>query len=136
MEIPSLMEKRVLVVDDEPVIRDLLTRILSEHRFSVDMASSGAEGMLKIAGSEYDAYLLDMKMPGLDGKDMYQMIRENYPSMASRVIFITGDTISSSMPDFLKSTGREYFGKPLDFAALISAIDKLTCSDTGSEVPG
>lgn len=117
--------KNILIVDDETVIRDILKRVLSEHGYRIDAASSGQEGLEKIEGLEYDTYLLDIKMPGVDGRDMYEIIKARYPHLAGRVIFITGDTISKATLDFLESTGRKYFSKPLDFVKLVNTVDKL-----------
>ena len=118
----SAVGKKILVVDDETVIRDILARILSERGYEVDSAASGLEGLQKIENSQYDVYLLDMKMPGIDGKDMYDTISVKYPDLIERVIFITGDTISKSTLDFLEATGRDYFSKPLDFSKLIKTV--------------
>jgi PAS domain S-box-containing protein len=118
----SAVGKKILVVDDETVIRDILARILSERGYEIDSAASGLEGLQKIENSQYDVYLLDMKMPGIDGKDMYDTISVKYPDLIERVIFITGDTISKSTLDFLEATGRDYFSKPLDFSKLIKTV--------------
>jgi PAS domain S-box-containing protein len=127
--VASAVGKKVLIVDDENVIRDILSRILSERGYHVETASSGAEGLEKVQDSQYEAYLLDIKMPGVDGKDMYEIIGTKYPAMVSRVIFITGDTITKSTLSFLEATGREYFSKPLDFPRLIKAIEELAGLD-------
>ncbi|MBN1375587.1 MAG: PAS domain S-box protein [Dehalococcoidia bacterium] len=124
----SAAGKKVLVVDDETVIRDILTRVLSERGYSVDSASSGQEGLQKIESSEYDVYLLDIKMPGIDGGDMYEIIGSRYPHLTARVIFITGDTVTKTTLDFLESTRRQYFGKPLDFVKLINTVDEMVIS--------
>ena len=126
--LPAAVGKRILIVDDETVIRDILARILSERGYQVESASSGTEGLEKIESSRYDIYLLDIKMPGVDGMDMYEIIGAKFPNMMDRVIFITGDTVTKSTLDFLESTKREYFSKPLDFSRLIKTIEQLTAS--------
>ena len=126
----SVAGKKILVVDDETVIRDILKRILSERGYHVDSAASGLEGLQKIENSQYDVYLLDIKMPGIDGKDMYETIGEKYPHLVKRVIFITGDTITKSTLDFLESTGREYFSKPLDFTKLMKTVESAVISSS------
>jgi two-component system NtrC family sensor kinase len=117
--------KKVLVVDDEVVIRDILMRILTEKGYKVETASTGLEGLNKIEAGEYDAYLLDIKMPGIDGKDMYELIGKKSTDLAERVIFITGDTVTRSTQDFLESTGRLYMSKPLDFNRLLNHLSEL-----------
>jgi len=120
---------KVIVVDDEEIIRDILTRILSEHGYEVDTAASGVEGLHKIEQEKYDIYLLDLKMPGIDGQELYEKILAIGPSdMANRVIFITGDTITKSTMEFLESTGRIYFNKPLEFTKLINSMQEIISS--------
>lgn len=117
-------KQSVLVVDDEVVIRDILHRILTANGYEVDLAESGDEGLEKMGKRKYDAYLLDIKMPGIDGRDLYEAINRNSPELINRVIFITGDTITKSTQDFLQSTGRIYMSKPFDFSRLISSIEE------------
>ncbi len=123
------VSKRILVVDDEMVIRDILFRILSEKGYNVESAASGSEGLEKIMNSQYDVYLLDIKMPGIDGRDMYEAISDKFPQLIDRVIFITGDTITRSTLDFLETTGRRYLSKPLDFNRLINSIEEATTAN-------
>ncbi len=122
------VSKRILVVDDEMVIRDILIRILSEKGYDVESAATGAEGLDKIMNTKYDVYLLDIKMPGVDGRDIYEAISEKFPQLMNRVIFITGDTITRSTLDFLETTGREYLSKPLDFSRLVNTIEEVTAA--------
>lgn len=122
----SIGERRhILVVDDEVVIRDILERVLAERNFNVDVAESGEEGLRKMEEQEYDIYLLDIKMPGVDGKDLYENIKNKHPYLVNRIIFITGDTVTRSTQDFLESTGRIYVSKPFDFASLITSIEAV-----------
>lgn len=114
----------ILVVDDEVVIRDILQRILSERGYEVDLAESGAEGLNKMETREYDVYLLDIKMPGIDGRDLFEVVTKNFPYIAGRIIFITGDTITQSTQEFLNSTGRPYLSKPFNFSSLIALIEE------------
>ena len=123
------VSKRILVVDDEMVIRDILIRILSEKGYDVESAASGTEGLDKIMNTKYDVYLLDIKMPGVDGRDIYEAISEKFPQLMNRVIFITGDTITRSTLDFLETTGREYLSKPLDFSRLVNTIEEVTAAN-------
>ncbi len=125
--LPELIGERrkILVVDDEVIIRDILERVLTERDFIVDVAESGEDGLKKLEEREYDIYLLDIKMPGVDGKDLYENIKNKYPHLVNRIIFITGDTVTMSTQDFLESTGRIYVSKPFDFASLIGSIEAV-----------
>ena len=104
--------KQILVVDDEPVIRDLLEKNLSLLGHGVDTAADGAAAWELVEGREYDHIILDMKMPGMNGKDFFQMLKEANDEVAERVIFLTGDTLSGDTRNFLASTGRPALSKP------------------------
>jgi CheY-like chemotaxis protein len=60
----------------------------------------------------YDLLLVDIKTPVMDGKQLYRYIKDRYPGLASRVIFTTGDVMSSDTQDFLEQTGRPVLLKP------------------------
>ena len=115
--------KHILVVDDEPDIRDLLKRYLELERYTVDLAQNGQEAWRKIQNVHYDCALLDLKMPGMDGIELYHLIQEIGESMANRVVFITGDTVSSRTRDFIAETGNPVVTKPFTLDELLVSID-------------
>jgi two-component system NtrC family sensor kinase len=109
---------KILAVDDEPVITDLLSRALSGLGHEVDTASDGAEALRKINLAEYDAIILDVKMPGLGGPEVLRCIEGLRPEIAKRVLFITGDTVSPSTQAFFQSEGHEALHKPFSLEEL------------------
>ena len=112
MKNPVSSVKRILIVDDEPVIRELCQRVLTEEGFEVDVASDGRIAMAMISEQEYDLYLFDIKMPLMNGKELYEWLQEVYPSSASRVIFTTGSAIGKDTQNFLQRRGRQVLPKP------------------------
>lgn len=114
--------KHILVVDDEPSIRELMSRELSAEGFDVDVAASGEEGWFKVNERLYDRILLDLKMPGIDGQGLYKRLVELNGEAASRVIFVTGDTLSDETREFLDSTGNAAVSKPFRHDELRKAI--------------
>jgi PAS domain S-box-containing protein len=104
--------KQILVVDDEPVIRELLEKNLSLLGHGVNTAADGAAAWELIESLEYDHIILDMKMPGMNGMDFFHMLKEADADVADRVIFLTGDTLSGDTRSFLASTGRPALSKP------------------------
>ena len=103
---------RILVVDDEAEIRDALTQILTEARHRVVTASSGREALERLSRERYDVILTDIRMPDLDGRALYQQIEERWPERAERVVFVTGDTLTSALRDFAAASGRPVIEKP------------------------
>ncbi|MCH8225548.1 MAG: response regulator, partial [Chloroflexi bacterium] len=116
--------EHLLVVDDEPDIRDLLVRVLEQERYTVDLAEEGGEAWDMLMARSYDCIVLDLKMPGVGGRELYQRIKESDYRLAKKVIFITGDTISNNTQDFIISTGNTAVSKPLDMDVLLMQVRK------------
>ena len=105
--------KHVLVVDDEPHIRDLLARALEMQRYIVDLAEEGREAFRKLTSMSYDCILLDLKMPGMSGREVFQLMEESDPQVAKKVIFITGDASDPDTRDFIAMSSNPVVLKPL-----------------------
>ena len=114
----STSTKHLLVVDDEPAIRDLLARSLERERYTVDLAEEGGEAWRKVQAQSYDCVILDLKMPGMSGQELYRRIESSDPGLARKVIFITGDTISPDTQNFVTATGNPVLSKPWDMDVL------------------
>jgi PAS domain S-box-containing protein len=110
----KLATARVMVVDDEIMIRDLVKRVLSSEGHEVDALDNSADALKKIEGQPYDVILLDIKMPGMDGMELYRLIKEKAKSLVPRVVFITGDMLSKDTQEFLFETELTYIAKPFD----------------------
>lgn len=104
--------KSILVVEDEPTICDICMRVLADEGYDVDVAADGlvAKGMME--KKDYDLYLVDIRTPVMNGKELYQHIINNNPKMADRVIFTTGDLVNGYTQRFLEMAGRPYLTKP------------------------
>ncbi len=117
--------RRVLVVDDEPSIRQLLHEILSYDNHDVAVASSGVEAADLVEREKFDVIITDMKMPGMDGATFYGQVRERDPAQARRIIFITGDTVSPDTRAFLQRVSNPVLSKPFKIGALREAIESI-----------
>jgi len=117
--------ERILVVDDEPLILDLLVELLSERGYRVDTASGGEEACRKIALHAFDLVLTDVRMPRLGGIDLYRRIIAFRPQLAGRVIFCTGDLLDRETLEFLAQIGARTLAKPLDVDATLRAVTEL-----------
>jgi len=115
---------RVLVIDDERVICDACTLILSEEGYMVERCMTGKAGLLAIEQADYDMILLDLKLPDLEGMEILKIIRKKKPDLC--VIVMTGyDTIPVAV-EAMKLGASDYLGKPFTDDNLIAAIEK-TC---------
>jgi len=115
----------VLVVDDEKDLVSLMERVLRRSGHEVVYASSGQEAVQRISEQDYDLIVLDVKMPGLSGQDVYQVIRKNRPYLAQRIIFTTGDTLSLPTNQWLRATGCTILEKPFNLNQLMSAVNHV-----------
>ncbi len=128
---PSTRKKRILIVDDEPAIRELCQRVLTEEGFEVDTAPDGRVAQAMISEREYGLYFIDIKMPLMDGKELYESLQTTYPRSAGRVVFTTGSAIGQETESFLQSSSRPVLRKPFTTEELkaiirqaLKAVDK------------
>ena len=119
----------ILVVDDETVVRDLLFQVLSGDGHAVDLASNGEEGWASIRSKRYGCIIMDLRMPGISGQQLYQQTRSYDADLARHIIFITGDTARPEVRDFLEETGNPVIGKPFDLEELRWQIQRITSSE-------
>ncbi|MGB8706637.1 MAG: PAS domain S-box protein [Dehalococcoidia bacterium] len=116
---------KILVVDDEPVVRRLLSQILTEEGHEVEATDDGKDALNRIKSNRYNLILLDMKLPGMSGSELYGRVKEIAESLAQRVVFITGDVMGADTEAFLARTGVPYIHKPFDVEQLKVEIGRL-----------
>ena len=120
------MAADILVVDDEADIRDMLTEILTGARHRVVAVGSGREALQRLAAGHYDVIFTDMRMPELDGRALYREIELRWPDQAERVVFVTGDTLTANLRDFVKETGRPVIEKPFLPSEVRRVVEEMT----------
>jgi PAS domain S-box-containing protein len=116
---------KILVVDDEPVVRRLLSHVLTEEGHEVEATDDGEDALNRIKGNKYSLILLDMKLPGMSGSQLYKRIQEIESSLAKRVVFITGDVMGADTEAILARTGVPCITKPFDVKQLSVEITRL-----------
>jgi CheY-like chemotaxis protein len=91
----------VLVVDDDPVVGASVRRVLSREH-DVELAHGGREALDRIAAGEpFDVVLCDVVMPGVSGLDVHAELSQTAPSLAARMVFMTGGALTTEARDFL-----------------------------------
>jgi CheY-like chemotaxis protein len=106
--------RRVLVVDDEPMVVSTLRRALAKEH-DVVTTVSGREALALIdSGEKFDIILCDLMMPDIGGMDVYKELVTSKPSVASRIIFMTGGAFTSRAQDFLDEVPNGRLDKPID----------------------
>jgi CheY-like chemotaxis protein len=104
--------RRILVVDDEESIQKLLTGVLEMDGHDVQLASNGHEALERVRAEPFDLIISDIKMPVMSGPDLYKRLRSDGSPLASRLIFITGDTVAPETRSFLQSVENVVLSKP------------------------
>lgn len=118
----DLAGKRVLVVDDEPGIREFVAQVLSDQGCEVDTVARAEEALPKIESQRYQLVLLDVKMPGMDGIQLYGRIKQKAPALARRVVFLTGDVVSPATEKFLATNKLPHIDKPFNASQLLDGV--------------
>jgi len=111
---------RVLVVDDEPLVRRALANILGRHH-EVSLAEHGRQALEQIAADRIDVVVCDMMMPVMNGKELYEHLLAHEPALARRFVFITGGSFGAAAT-FLEETRVEILYKPFDLAKVLALV--------------
>ncbi|MEE8574307.1 MAG: ATP-binding protein, partial [Thermodesulfobacteriota bacterium] len=118
----SLLDKTVLMVDDEVNVTDTVSDIIGSRVSSISVACNGREALDKLNDADFDLLLVDIKMPEMDGMEFYKNLKEYKPYMAERIIFLTGDTENEKTKAFLTLSRCHYLSKPFETKDLLSAM--------------
>jgi PAS domain S-box-containing protein len=113
-ETERAVKAKILVVDDEQVVRDLVKRVLVGEGYEVDTVDNADDALKKIESKRYNLILLDIKMPGISGVELYGSIQKIARSLARRVVFITGDVMAADTEKFLSETKATHIAKPFN----------------------
>lgn len=116
---------RILVVDDETAMLELLEAVFKNSGSWVDIANNGKDAVRFMTSGRYDVILSDIRMPGLGGKDLYEWMSQNRPDLVTRIAFFTGDAISQDTQTFLKRANRPHLLKPFRIAELLRLVREL-----------
>ena len=132
-------DSKILVVDDNALNRDMLSRRLSRRGYNVSTADDGQQALDAIANETYHLVLLDWMMPGLSGIDVLRKVRENHSPMELPIIMATAKTEAEDIVEALRLEANDYVTKPLNFdvvnarirtqLGLVEAHQKLRASE-------
>jgi len=116
------MAMDILVVDDEPLQRDIMKMILEEEGYRVETAASGAEALAHMKKNPTDLILTDLKMQGMDGLEIMESLREE--GIALPVLIVTAHGTIDSAIDAVRKGAFDYLTKPLEKTRLLLAVSK------------
>lgn len=116
---------RILLVDDDPLIAELVVDMLGLEGYEVDTASNGIEALEKLQNRRYDLIVTDLHMPKLDGSGFYRelVLRQAHPS--KKIIFLTGTTGGSEEQRFIAESGLPVLMKPFNITQLMDLVQSV-----------
>ncbi len=122
---PDTRTARVLVIDDEPEIAELVTLMLDSAGHEACIAEDGTVALAMVEEAQFDAVISDLHMPGMDGPELWRHLLARQPALARRTLFVTGDTLSPAVSAFLNASGCSALSKPFGKTDLLAAVDAL-----------
>ena len=122
---------RLLVVDDEPQIREFIARALTAAGYAIDFAGSGKEGLSQATAEDYDLVILDLVMPDMDGREILARLRHERPDQAVLVLSCLADV--TTKVDCLELGAQDYLTKPFSLAELLARV-RVRLRDDGHPV--
>lgn len=124
----------VAVVDDEPLLRELLSEMLMDEGFQVTCFSTPAEALARLETDTYDVILSDIKMPDMSGMEFYRAVEAFPPALTPRILFLTGDVLEPATREFFRATDSLFLNKPFKHDALMEQMATLL-QRVGHECP-
>jgi signal transduction histidine kinase/CheY-like chemotaxis protein len=119
----SLRDKRILVIDDEVHITELVFDVLVRQGARIDLANAGADALELIRKKTYDVIVCDQRMPGLSGQRLYSLATSLNAGLAHRFLFVTGDVVNAQTKRFFAQTGVLYIRKPFRLNELVESVE-------------
>lgn len=117
---------RILVVDDDPQLRDTLMEILSlEPTYEVEVARDGYDGLIKVGTFRPHVLVLDLRMPGLDGFQVCRRVKTDPVTKTTKVLAITGYAEGNARARILEAGADGYLEKPLQLSVLHAEVARL-----------
>jgi two-component system NtrC family sensor kinase len=118
----SMHGASVLVVEDERALATAVVEALTEAGLRVEHAGDGEEALARVRQNRYDVVICDLKMPRVDGMMLYRAIAAATPTLARRVIFVTGDVAGPEAERFLEESGCRWLAKPFRLGDLLRNV--------------
>ena len=125
----------VLLIDDDPVVRGLLGAVLTRDGLAHESAGDGAEAIARLRRRDYDAIVLDLMLPELNGFEVLRFLKAERPHLVPRVVVITA-AVESTLRDFAdRHRVAAVLRKPFDIVELADAVRRARPAPSGGETP-
>jgi len=118
---PVLSGKSILLVDDDPVLHELVSAMLRGQDLVIESAYDGAEGLKKLLGGQFDVVVTDVRMPGMDGLTLLNKIHELRPG--TKVVVMTAESTPVTVVRAIRDHAYTYLSKPFSRESLIETVN-------------
>ena len=122
----GLMAKKILVADDDPVVRTLVTEFLQSRGYLVETAASGTACLQEISHEVPDVLVLDLLMPDLTGVEVLKTIRANPDTAALPIVMLSADTNTEAVVTTYQVTADCYVQKPFGVKEIVTAVEEIS----------
>ncbi|MBI5247250.1 MAG: response regulator [Elusimicrobia bacterium] len=119
---------RILIVDDEEFIRDLIKEVLTPQGHEFELAANGSEAFELMRKKTIDLAIVDRNMPGMTGIEVVQLIRQNPKTKTMKVLMCTASSVTKEIDEAFNAGADDYILKPLSFPALLGKVAKALAS--------
>jgi len=120
-----LIPRRVLIVDDEVALAEVVAEAVERDGHTTRIAVNGAMALEMLSREAFDLIISDTKMPTMDGESFYAELARVHPRLRERIIFLTGDVMSREKLEFLERTGAPYLTKPCDLDEIRRTVRRV-----------
>ena len=117
-------KKRILIIDDEAAMRNAVRRVLQSTQYDIISAQDGFQAGVKVIAEQPDLIILDLSMPGLDGFDVIQFIRQR-PDLTKVKILVLSGLAPADLAESIKIGANDAVAKPFDNSDLLSRVKTL-----------
>ncbi|MBI5623428.1 MAG: response regulator [Elusimicrobia bacterium] len=125
MELAPVPGKKVLVIDDEKDMADIMARALTADGDQVDVTTDGSRALVLVREGAYDLVVSDVQMEKAKGEDVYDLLARRRPDQRPAILFVTGDILNPRVLGFLHRTKAAYLAKPFDVSEFQLAARRL-----------
>jgi DNA-binding response OmpR family regulator len=121
----AIARPRILVIEDEPSVATFMRTALERRGYDVVPSPSAAMGLQLLASGDFCGVISDFRTPGgINGADLHDWLQRHRPELATRIVFITGDTASDETIALLSRVGTPCVEKPFRVQELLAAVEK------------
>jgi signal transduction histidine kinase/ActR/RegA family two-component response regulator len=123
---------RILVIEDEPIIAQLIVDILQEEGHHAEAVLDSQDGLARLSRGLYNLMICDLRMPGMDGRALYETLVRTGSPIQDKIIFVTGDTLAPGILEFLEPNHLQYLSKPFLVEELKLAVNQQLAASNKS----